>query len=159
MSSGQSNIGVIGLAVMGQNLVLNMADNGWNVSVFNRTPNKTEEFLEGPAAASSVLGFYDIESFVQSLERPRRVMLMIKAGHPVDTQIEALLPLLESGDVVIDGGNSLYTDSERRCNELAELGIHFVGTGISGGEDGARHGPSIMPGGDPSAWPLIEDLF
>ncbi len=159
MGSNGADIAVIGLAVMGQNLVLNMADNGWSVSVYNRTPNKTEHFVNGVAAGTSIEGFYDLTSLVGSLARPRKVMMMIKAGDPVDAQIDALLPHLEPGDVIIDGGNSLFTDSQRRCDALAERGIHFVGTGISGGEEGARHGPSMMPGGDSESWPIIEDLF
>jgi len=153
-----ADMGLIGLAVMGQNLVLNFSDHGVSVSVFNRTPARTETFVaENPG--HDVQGFFDLESFVASLEPPRRVMLMIKAGQPIDDQIDALVPLLSEGDVIIDGGNSLFTDSERRCSELAAHGIHFIGVGISGGEEGARHGPSIMPGGDKSAWPLVEDAF
>jgi 6-phosphogluconate dehydrogenase len=149
---------MIGLAVMGQNLVENMLDRGWRVSVFNRTPERTTEFVER-AGHDHLTGWTDLAAFVASIGRPRRIMMMIKAGDPVDAQIEALVPLLEPGDVVIDGGNSLYTDSERRCEQLGAKGIHFVGAGISGGEDGARLGPSIMPGGDPMAWPLVEDIL
>ncbi len=149
---------MIGLAVMGQNLVENMLDREWRVSVFNRTPERTFEFVDR-AGNDRLSGWTDLESFVGSIGRPRRIMMMIKAGSPVDAQIEALLPLLDPGDVIIDGGNSLYTDSERRCERLGADGIHFVGAGISGGEDGARLGPSIMPGGDPTAWPLVKDIF
>ena len=153
-----SDIGMIGLAVMGQNLVENMLDHRWRVSVFNRTPERTIEFVDR-AAHDNLTGWTDLASFVASIGRPRRIMMMIKAGEPVDAQIDALEPLLDPGDVIIDGGNSLYTDSERRCERLGAAGIHFVGAGISGGEDGARLGPSIMPGGDPRAWPLVEDIL
>jgi 6-phosphogluconate dehydrogenase len=154
-----SDIGMIGLAVMGENLVLNMVDHGWTVSVFNRTPSRTKTFLAREDHPGSIVATYDLEAFVSSLARPRRIMMMIKAGQPVDDQIDQLLPLLSPGDVVIDGGNSRYTDTWRRCERLWQDGIHFVGMGISGGEEGARWGPSIMPGGDPGAWPLVEDVF
>lgn len=155
----QSDIGLIGLAVMGQNLVLNMADHKYTVSVFNRTASKTDEFLQGPAKGKSIVGFHDIASFIQSLKKPRRIMLMVKAGDPVDEFIEHVLPHLEKGDIIIDGGNSHFPDSERRYKELKEKGILFVGSGISGGEEGARHGPSIMPGGNPDAWPHVKGIF
>jgi len=154
----RSDIGLIGLAVMGQNLVLNLSDHGFSVAVFNRTPARTEAF----AAENSdrdIEGYEDLGSFVASIEQPRRIILMIKAGQPVDSQIAALLPLLDEGDVIIDGGNSLFTDTARRVDELASLRIHFVGAGISGGEEGARYGPSIMPGGDATAWPIIKDAL
>jgi len=159
MSEAVADFGVIGLAVMGQNLVLNLADHGHKVVVFNRTPQRTDEFLEGEASGRDIFGSHDLASFVDLLEKPRMVLLMVKAGGPVDDQIEALVPLLDPGDIIIDGGNSLYSDSERRCTELADKGLHFVGAGISGGEEGARHGPSIMPGGEPAAWPMIEPIF
>ena len=155
----QADIGLIGLAVMGQNLVLNMADHKYTVSVFNRTYAKTDEFLKGPAKGKSILGFKDISSFVASLKAPRRVMLMVKAGDPVDEFIEQVLPHLSKGDIIIDGGNSHFPDSQRRYVALKEKGILFVGTGISGGEEGARHGPSIMPGGNPEAWPHVKGIF
>ena len=154
-----ADIGVIGLAVMGQNLVLNLSDHGHTVAVFNRTGAKTDEFLNGEAAGKDINGAQDLPAFVGLLKRPRCVLLMIKAGAPVDAQIEALLPLLDDGDIIMDGGNSLYTDSERRCVDLSSRGIHFVGAGISGGEEGARNGPSIMAGGDPAAWPIIEPII
>jgi 6-phosphogluconate dehydrogenase len=144
---------------MGQNLVLNLSDHGWKVSVFNRTPNRTQDFLATDASDRAIAGTFDLETFVASLERPRRILMMIKAGAPVDDQIDQLLPLLDPGDVIIDGGNSLFVDSQRRCDALSEAGIHFVGAGVSGGEEGARWGPSIMPGGDPAAWPIIRDIF
>lgn len=144
---------------MGQNLALNLSDHGHAVAVFNRTAAKTDAFLSGGAAGRDIVGAHDLPSFVELLNRPRCVLLMIKAGAPVDDQIEALLPLLDPGDIIIDGGNSLYTDSERRCVELTSHGLHFVGAGVSGGEEGARNGPSIMPGGDPAAWPIIEPII
>jgi 6-phosphogluconate dehydrogenase len=154
----KADIGLIGLGVMGTNLVLNMDDHGYRVAVYNRTQERTGEFLAGPAADTKVVGTDSLEDLVASLDRPRKVMLMIPAGKPVDQQIDALFPLLDRGDIIIDGGNSLYSDTERRVAELAEHGIHYVGMGISGGEEGARYGPSIMPGGSEEAWPLIREL-
>lgn len=159
MTEPVADFGVIGLAVMGQNLVLNLSDHGHRVAVFNRTARRTEEFIAGAASGREIFGAGEIETFVGMLERPRMILLMIKAGQPVDDQIETLLPLLDAGDIIIDGGNSLYTDSEQRCIYLAERGLHFVGAGISGGEEGARNGPSIMAGGEPAAWPIIEPIF
>ena len=155
----QADIGLIGLAVMGQNLVLNMADHGYTVAVFNRTVSKTDEFLEGPAKGKKILGARDLKQFVSSLKRPRRIMLMVKAGDPVDEFIDHLMPFLEKGDILIDGGNSHFPDSQRRYESLKAKGILFIGTGISGGEEGARHGPSIMPGGNPDAWPHVKSIF
>jgi len=154
-----ADIGLVGLAVMGQNLVLNMNDNGYTVAVYNRTTAKVDEFLEGPAKGTNVIGCHNLKDFVESLKAPRRVMLMVKAGSVVDAFIEQLLPYLEKGDIIIDGGNSLYTDSNRRTNDLKEKGILFVGSGVSGGEEGARFGPSIMPGGHKGAWLDIKDIF
>lgn len=159
MATGQADIGLIGLAVMGQNLVLNMSDHGYTVAVYNRTTKVMEEFVAGPAADANVIGSSTLEELVGNLKRPRRVMLMIKAGGPVDSAIEQLLPLLDEGDIIIDGGNSNYPDSIRRTKYLAEKGLHFIGTGVSGGEEGARHGPSIMPGGSPEAWPHVKEIF
>ena len=150
---------MIGLAVMGRNLVLNLMDHGRTVAVFNRTSDRTREFADGEAAERSLIPAYDLASFVASIGRPRSIMLMIKAGRAVDDQIAALVPLLDPGDIIIDGGNSLYSDTERRYRDLMAQGISFVGAGISGGEDGARFGPSIMPGGDAAAWPIIEDTI
>ncbi len=155
----KADIGLIGLAVMGQNLVLNMADHGYRVAVFNRTTSKVDEFIDGPAKDKNIIGTHSLEALVASLEKPRKVMLMVKAGEVVDSFIEMLLRLLEPGDVIIDGGNSYYPDSTRRTAYLRDNGLRFIGTGISGGEEGARHGPSIMPGGDPEAWPLVKDIF
>lgn len=153
------DIGVIGLAVMGQNLVLNMNDHGYKVAVFNRTVSKVDDFLANEAKGTAVVGGRSIEEFLSLLKRPRRVMLMVKAGSTVDQMIEHLLPHLEAGDIIIDGGNSLFTDSNRRTKELAEKVILFIGTGVSGGEEGARFGPSIMPGGNPAAWPHVKEIF
>lgn len=154
-----ADIGLIGLAVMGQNLVLNMNDHGFTVAVYNRTTSKVDAFLANEAKGSNVVGTYSIEELVNSLKRPRKVMMMVKAGRAVDAIIEQLLPHLEEGDIIIDGGNSLYTDSIRRTKYLGEKGLLFAGTGISGGEEGARNGPSIMPGGAPAAWPHIKPIF
>ena len=156
----KADIGLIGLAVMGQNLVLNMNDHGYGVAVYNRTVSKVDEFLEDAAAGrSTIYGAHSVEEFCALLKRPRRIMLMVKAGAAVDEFIETLLPHLAAGDVIIDGGNSHFPDSTRRTRYLAEKGIRFVGTGVSGGEEGARHGPSIMPGGNPEAWPLVKDIL
>jgi len=155
----QADIGLIGLAVMGQNLVLNMADHGFSVAVHNRTASKTKAFLQGPAKGKSIAGTDDMKKFVSMLKRPRRVMLMVKAGEAVDECIEQLLPFLEKGDILIDGGNSHFPDTQRRYLALQEKGILFIGAGISGGEEGARHGPSIMPGGNPAAWPHVKPIF
>jgi len=155
----QSDIGVIGLAVMGENLILNMASKGFTVSAFNRTTEKVKEFVEGRAAGKSIVGAYSLQEFVSQLKRPRKAMLMIKAGSAVDAMIAQLVPLLEPGDIIIDGGNSHYADSTRRTRELAQKGILFVGAGVSGGEEGALHGPSIMPGGNPAAWEHVKPIF
>jgi len=157
--SMQADIGLIGLAVMGQNLVLNMADHGFTVAVFNRTAAKTDEFLVGPAKGKKISGSHSLKPFIDSLKRPRRVMLMVKAGAPVDECINELLPFLEKGDVLIDGGNSHFTDTQKRYEALKAKGILFVGAGVSGGEEGARHGPSIMPGGNPDAWPHVKGIL
>lgn len=155
----KADIGLIGLAVMGQNLVLNMNDHGYKVAVFNRTVSKVDAFLDGPAKGTEVIGTHSLEEFTDSLKRPRRVMLMVKAGQPVDAFIEMLLPHLEPGDIIIDGGNSRYDDTTRRTRALKDKGILYLGSGISGGEEGARHGPSIMPGGNPEAWPHVKEIF
>ena len=159
MPNADCDIGLIGLAVMGQNLVLNMNDHGYRVGVFNRTVSKVDEFLQHEARGTQVAGARSIPELIQSLKRPRRVMLMVKAGDTVDQMIDQVAPHLEKGDIVIDGGNSHFPDTNRRTKTLGEKGILFVGTGVSGGEEGARHGPSIMPGGSPEAWPHVKDIF
>ena len=155
----QGDIGLIGLAVMGQNLVLNMNDHGYTVVVYNRTTSKVDNFLANEAKGTNVQGAHSIEELVSKLKRPRRVMMLVKAGQPVDDFIAQIVPHLEPGDIIIDGGNSLYTDSNRRQRELEAKGLLFIGTGVSGGEEGARRGPSIMPGGSPEAWPHVKDIF
>ena len=155
----QADIGLIGLAVMGQNLVLNMADNGFTVAVFNRTTSVVDEFIDGQAKGKSIAGAHSLEEFVGLLKRPRRVMMLIKAGKPVDEMIEKVLPLLEPGDIIIDGGNSNYEDTIRRTKYIESKGLLFIGTGVSGGEEGARLGPSIMPGGSPAAWPAVKPIL
>jgi 6-phosphogluconate dehydrogenase len=158
--NGKADIGLIGLAVMGQNLVLNMNDKGYKVAVFNRTVSKVDEFLNDAAKGrSTIYGAKSLEEFVNLLSKPRKIMLMVKAGEAVDEFIELLLPHLDKGDLVIDGGNSHYPDTIRRTKYLDEKGILFIGTGVSGGEEGARHGPSLMPGGNPKAWPLVKEIF
>jgi 6-phosphogluconate dehydrogenase len=153
------DIGLIGLAVMGQNLVLNMNDHGYTVAVFNRTTSKVDDFIKDQAKGTKVIGTHSIEEMCGLLKKPRRVMMMVKAGKVVDETIDQILPHLDAGDIIIDGGNSLFTDSDRRTKALAGKGILFVGTGVSGGEEGARHGPSIMPGGNPAAWPHVEKIL
>jgi 6-phosphogluconate dehydrogenase len=155
----KADIGLIGLAVMGENLVLNMESHGFTVAVFNRTTSVVDNFIAGRAAGKSIIGTHSVEELCSRLERPRKVMIMVKAGAVVDAVIGSLLPFLEPGDIVIDGGNSEFPDSIRRTDELAEKGILFIGTGVSGGEEGALKGPSIMPGGNPEAWPHVKPIF
>jgi 6-phosphogluconate dehydrogenase len=155
----KADIGLIGLAVMGQNLVLNMNDHGYRVAVYNRTTSKVSQFIEGEAAGRDITGTYSVEEFVAALEPPRKIMLMVKAGQPVDATITQLLPYLNKGDIIIDGGNSYFPDTIRRSKELEAKGILFVGTGVSGGEEGARYGPSIMPGGTAEAWPHVKGIL
>lgn len=152
-------IGVIGLAVMGKNLALNIESRGYSVSVFNRSPEKTEAFLEDEAKGKNFVGATSIEEFVNSLEKPRKILLMVKAGPATDATIESLQPYLAKGDVLIDGGNTLFEDTIRRNKELEKTGIHFIGTGVSGGEEGALNGPSIMPGGQKQAYDLVAPIF
>ncbi len=154
-----ADIGLVGLAVMGQNLVLNMNDHGYTVAVFNRTTAKVDAFLENEARGTQVIGTHSVEELVRVLRRPRCVMLMVKAGRAVDAFIDGLLPYLETGDIIIDGGNSNFADTVRRSVYVESHGLLYVGTGVSGGEEGARHGPSIMPGGSPAAWPYIRPIF
>ena len=159
MTEKQADIGLIGLAVMGQNLVLNMSDHGFKVAVFNRTVSKVDAFINGSAAGREIYGAHSIEEFVGMLEKPRRVMMLVKAGRPVDIFIDKLIPLLEPGDVIIDGGNSNYNDTIRRTAYVESKGLLYIGTGVSGGEEGARNGPSIMPGGSPGAWPHVKPIL
>lgn len=154
-----ADIGLVGLAVMGQNLVLNMAEHGFHVCVYNRSPQKTEDFIANRTSDLPISAAYSMQELVDSLKAPRKIMLMVKAGEVVDSFIDQLVPLLDEGDIIIDGGNSLYTDSNRRTKSLAEKGINFIGTGVSGGEEGARFGPSIMPGGNPQAWESVKPIF
>lgn len=153
-----SDFGLIGLAVMGQNLVLNVESRGFQVSVYNRTTSVTEEFT-GFHPKKKIVGHKTLPEFVKSLSSPRKIMIMVKAGAPVDAVIELLIPLLDAGDIIIDGGNSLYTDTERRDKWLSDLGLRFIGAGVSGGEEGARKGPSIMPGGPASTWDVMKPIF
>ena len=159
MAEATCDIGLIGLAVMGQNLVLNMTDHGFKVAVFNRTTSKVDDFLADEAKGTPIEGAHSVAELCAKLKSPRRVMIMVKAGDVVDQTIDQIVPHLEKGDIIIDGGNSLFTDSNRRTKALAEKGILFIGTGVSGGEEGARFGPSIMPGGNPAAWPHVKDIF
>ena len=154
-----ADIGLIGLAVMGENLILNMESRGYTVAVHNRTTSKIDDFLNGRGKGKKLVGPHGLPEFVASLKKPRKVMIMVQAGKPVDMVIQQLEPLLEKGDVIIDGGNSNFADTTRRTKDLTAKGIHFVGAGVSGGEEGALKGPSIMPGGDPEAWPIIKDIF
>jgi 6-phosphogluconate dehydrogenase len=158
-SEPSCDIGLIGLAVMGQNLALNMNDHGFRVAVFNRTVSKVDDFVNGNARGTQIVGTHSIEELVGVLEKPRRVMLMVKAGNPVDQFIDLLIPHLEEGDIIIDGGNSNYRDTMRRTEKVESKGLRYIGTGVSGGEEGARHGPSIMPGGSPDAWPHVKPVF
>src|SRR2546421_3638079 len=155
----KADIALIGLAVMGQNLILNMNDHGFTVVAFNRTVSKVDDFLNKEAKGTKVIGAHSLEEMISLLKKPRRVMLMVKAGKPVDEFIEHLLPHLEPGDIIIDGGNSLFDDTTRRTKYVESKGLLYIGTGVSGGEEGARHGPSIMPGGSPAAWPHVKDIF
>ena len=157
--AAQADIGLVGLAVMGQNLVLNMNDHGYDVAVYNRTKAKVDEFLSGGARGTRVIGTGSLEELAGVLKRPRRIMLLVKAGAPVDACIDQLLPLLEAGDIIIDGGNSNYLDTMRRARKVEDQDLLYIGTGVSGGEEGARHGPSIMPGGSRAAWPYVRNIF
>jgi len=155
----KGDIGVIGLAVMGQNLILNMNDKGFKVVAYNRTVSKVDDFLNGAAKNTNIIGAYSIPDLVEKLEKPRKIMLMVRAGTVVDDFIAQLLPHLEEGDIIIDGGNANFPDSTRRTHELAAKGIRFIGAGVSGGEEGARNGPSIMPGGSEEAWPFVKPIL
>jgi 6-phosphogluconate dehydrogenase len=156
---GKADIGLIGLAVMGENLVLNMESNGYTVAVYNRSTDKVENFVNGRGKDKNIIGAYSLEELVNSLKSPRKLMLMVKAGKPVDDLIEMLLPLLKPGDIVIDGGNTHFPDTNRRTSYLESKGLLYIGTGVSGGEEGALKGPSIMPGGSKKAWPHVKGIF
>lgn len=155
----KADVGLVGLAVMGENLVMNMESKGFTVAVYNRTVAKVDRFVEGRAAGKNIIGTRSLEEFVGALERPRKVFLMIQAGRAVDMMIESLLPLLEKGDIIIDGGNSHFPDTARRTNYVEEKGLFYIGVGVSGGEEGALKGPSMMPGGSPQAWDSVKDIF
>jgi 6-phosphogluconate dehydrogenase len=153
------DIGLIGLAVMGQNLILNMNDKGFKVVCYNRTTSKVDHFLANEAEGTNIEGVHSIQELIAKLKKPRKIVLLVKAGQAVDDFISQLVPHLEKGDIIIDGGNSYYPDTIRRCKELEAKGLLFVGSGVSGGEEGARYGPSLMPGGSPAAWPAIKEIF
>ncbi|MHB9055594.1 MAG: decarboxylating NADP(+)-dependent phosphogluconate dehydrogenase [Paludibacteraceae bacterium] len=154
-----ADIGLIGLAVMGENLVLNMENKGYTVAVFNRTVDKVDKFINGRGAGKNFIGAHSLEELVASIERPRKVMMLVKAGKAVDDFIEKLIPLLEPGDIIIDGGNSHFPDTIRRTKYVESKGLLYIGTGVSGGEEGALNGPSMMPGGSPAAWPYVKEIF
>lgn len=159
MPQNEADIALIGLAVMGQNLILNMNDKGYVVCAFNRTVSKVEEFLKNEAKGTKVIGATSLDDMVSKLKRPRKIVLLVKAGFAVDEFVKKLIPLLSKGDIIIDGGNSQYLDTQKWCKDLSGTGILYVGMGVSGGEDGARYGPSLMPGGHPAAWPHIKEIF
>src|SRR2546423_5020536 len=159
MTANQCDIGIIGLAVMGENLALNMESKGFSVAVFNRTTEVTDKFAAGRGKGKNIQPARSMEEFVGALKKPRKAMIMVKAGGPVDAVIGQLAPLLDKGDVIVDGGNSLFTDTQRRCKELEGKGIHFVGMGVSGGEEGALKGPSLMPGGPRASWEIIAPIY
>src|SRR5271166_480372 len=159
MTAPSADIGLIGLAVMGENLVLNMESRGFTVAVFNRTLARVDDFLAGRAKGKRIVGCHSVKEMVAALKRPRKIMIMVKAGPAVDQVIIEIAPLLEPGDILIDGGNTHYPDSTRRTRDLKAKGLLFVGTGVSGGEEGALKGPSIMPGGNPEAWPHVKAIF
>src|SRR5207249_487665 len=160
MAKSHSDIGLIGLAVMGQNLALNIADHGFRISVFNRTTEKTDKFVaENPNTPGGVVGTKTLEEFVRSLAKPRKAIMLVQAGKATDAVIDSLVPLFEAGDIIIDGGNALWTDTIRREKALREKGLRFIGSGVSGGEEGARFGPSLMPGGDPAAYNEIAPVW
>ena len=155
----QADIGLIGLAVMGENLVMNMESKGFAAAVFNRSTDKVRRFVEGRGKGRRILGCYSLPVLVESLKRPRKIMLMIKAGQAVDEMLEQLLPMLEPGDILIDGGNSYFEDTRRRIKYVNEKGLLYLGMGVSGGEEGALHGPCLMPGGNREAWDAVKELF
>src|SRR6516225_1151267 len=154
-----ADLGLIGLAVMGENLVLNMESHGYTVAVFNRTTSKVDEFVGGRGQGKKLVGCHNVKDLVASLKRPRKIMIMVKAGSAVDAVTDEVAPLLDPGDILIDGGNTHYPDTTRRARDLKAKGLLYVGTGVSGGEEGALKGPSIMPGGDREAWPSVKPIF
>ena len=155
----KADIGMIGLAVMGENLALNLEEKGFTVALWNRETEWIDRFLEGKGAGKKFIGCRTLEALADSLKKPRKIFMMIRAGAAVDEMIDHLLPLLDAGDIIIDGGNSSYRDSMRRCARLEERGLRFIGCGVSGGEMGARRGPSLMPGGSPEAWPQVQPVL
>ena len=157
--SEKCDFGLIGLAVMGENLALNVESRGYRIAVFNRTTEKVDQLIEGRAKGKNFVGCHSVEELVESLERPRKVMMLVKAGPAVDALIDQLIPLLDEGDVIIDGGNTHFSDTERRTKYVEEKGLLYVGTGVSGGEEGALKGPSLMPGGTEKAWPIVQPIF
>jgi len=159
MSAATADVGLVGLAVMGENLVLNMESHGYTVGVYNRTQARVDDFVAGRAKGKKIVGCHSVKELAAALKRPRKVMLMVKAGPAVDQMIEEVAPHLEPGDILIDGGNTHYPDTTRRTKALKARGLLYIGTGVSGGEEGALKGPSIMPGGDPAAWPAIKPIF
>lgn len=160
MSEASSEIGLIGLAVMGQNLALNIADHGFQISVYNRTTSKMEAFVAAnPDTPGGLIGQAELKDFVASLKRPRKIIILVQAGGPTDKVIEGLIPLLEEGDIIIDGGNAKWDDTIRRERELTAKGLRFIGSGVSGGEEGARFGPSLMPGGTEEAWEYLKPVW
>src|SRR3972149_8165885 len=158
-SGNKADIGLVGLAVMGENLVLNMESHGFTVAVYNRTVSKVDNFINGRGKGKNIIGTHSIEELTANLKSPRKIMLMVKAGKPVDDFIELIIPHLEKGDIIIDGGNSHFPDTTRRTKYLEEKGLLYIGTGVSGGEEGALKGPSIMPGGSPQAWQHVKRIF
>jgi 6-phosphogluconate dehydrogenase len=159
MTNETADIAVIGMAVMGQNLILNMNDHGYKVVAYNRTVSKVDDFLANGAKGTNVIGAHSAQEMVSLLKKPRKIMMMVKAGDAVDETIDHVMPYLEAGDILIDGGNTLFTDTNRRTKEIEEKGMYYIGTGVSGGEEGARNGPSIMPGGSKEAWPHVKDIL
>ena len=155
----KADIGLVGLAVMGENLVMNMESKGFTVAVYNRTTEKVANFVEGRAKGRNIIGAYSLGELVDSLKKPRKIMMMVKAGQAVDSLIDQLLPYLEDGDILIDGGNSHFPDTIRRTAYVESKGLLYIGTGVSGGEEGALKGPSMMPGGSPAAWPYVRSIF
>src|ERR1035437_4640002 len=155
----KADMGLIGLAVMGENLILNMESKGFTVACFNRTVSKVDDFVKGRAAGKKIIGCHSVEDLCAALKRPRKVMLMVKAGQAVDDFIDLVLPHLEDGDIIIDGGNSHFPDTIRRAKYVESKGKLYIGTGVSGGEEGALLGPSMMPGGSPAAWPAVKPIF